>query len=36
MLTCEFAMSPQLARFEEADPSKVEVHMCMNMQPIKR
>lgn len=36
MLTCEFAMSLQLARFAEADPSKVEVHMCTNMQPFKQ
>lgn len=28
-------MSPQLTGFAEADPSKVEAHMCMNMQPKK-
>lgn len=35
MLTCESAKNPQLVRFGEVDPNKVEVRMCKNMQPWK-
>lgn len=33
ILTCEFAKSPQLKGFVEADPNKDEARMYMNMQP---